>query len=72
MFCISRDEREPVAYVACEDGIVPLLRAAKPGRYHIGVFSTDAVDSGETLRPWGIGTKRPDGLVTIEADPRGT
>jgi hypothetical protein len=69
MFRISRDEQEPVAYVASEDGIVPHLRAAQPGRYHIGVISTDHVSPGDSFRRWGIGIKRADGLVTIEADP---
>jgi hypothetical protein len=70
MFCIRRDEQEPVPYVDCEEGIVPLLRAANPGRYEISVFRADSVPCGSTFRRWGIGIKRADGSVVIEADPR--
>jgi len=49
--------------------IEPVIRAEKPGRFHIDEISATPLPSGHTARGWGVAIKRPDLAVTIDPDP---
>jgi hypothetical protein len=71
VFRISRRGHDPIVDVDQAEQIEPVIRAAKPDRYHVNEISRDPLPSGHTARPWGVGIKRPNGQVVIEPDPWG-
>ena len=69
MFRISRNGQEPIFDVDTLEEIEPVIRAAKPGRYHVDEIRAGLLPSGYTSRRWGVGNKYADGAVVIERDP---
>ncbi len=69
MFRISRNEQEPIIYLAQVEAIEPAIRSSEPGRYHVDEISADPLPSGHTSRRWGVGIKPPEGSVVIKPDP---
>ncbi len=69
MYRICHDGQEPIIDVDQVAAIEPAVRSSPPGRCHMDEISRDPLPSGHTLRRWGVGIKRPDGVVTIDRDP---
>ena len=69
MFRISRNGHDPVVIVDTVEEIEPVIRRAKPGRYHIDELGAKPLPSGHTSCQWGVGIKKADGTVAIEPDP---
>ena len=69
MFRISRDGREPIVDVDQVEAVEAAIRSSAAGRYHVDEISADPLPSGHTSRRWGVGIKRPDGVVTLDRDP---
>jgi hypothetical protein len=65
MFRISNNGQEPVADVVSTRQIVPAIRECGPGRYNV-----DQTTDGHAWRPWLVVTKKPDGEIVIEYEPR--
>jgi hypothetical protein len=65
MFRISQDGQEPITDVDFEEDIERVIRAAKPGRYHVGEIRAhgDPFPSAHTSRAWGRVIHQPDGRV---------
>jgi hypothetical protein len=69
MHRISHNAQEPVIDVASAEEIAPMIKDAKPGRYHIDEIRPDRFPSGHTSRPWGQLIHEFDGSVTDEPYP---
>jgi hypothetical protein len=65
MFRISKNGQEPVADVVSTRQIVPAIRECGPGRYHV-----DELSDEHASRRWLVVTKKPDGEIVIEYEPR--
>jgi hypothetical protein len=70
MLRISGENHDEIIYLQSSELIERVLRSNEPGRYQIDEMSTKPLPSGHTVRRWGIGIKKSDGSVVIEADPR--
>jgi hypothetical protein len=60
---------EPIGTADSQEGIKREIEGRGPGRYHLDEISSDPLPSGHTSRRWGVGIKRPDGVVTLDPDP---
>jgi hypothetical protein len=60
---------EPIRTADSQEGIKRVIKDLGKGRYHVDEISSDALPSGHTSRRWGVGIKRPDGVVTLDSDP---
>ena len=60
---------EPIGTADSQEGIKRVIEGLGPGRYHIDEISSDPLPSGHTSRRWGVGIKRPDGVVALDPDP---
>jgi hypothetical protein len=69
MFSISRDGSDHIIEVDALDQVEPVIPAEKLGRYHIDEMDAKPLPSGHTARRCGVGIKKADGSVVIEADP---
>jgi len=69
IYRVSRSGQEPITDVDSVEGIEVDVRAGGPGRYHVDEISADPLSSGHTSRRWGVGIKRQDGSVELEARP---
>jgi hypothetical protein len=68
VFRISRRGQEPIVDVEFEEDIEPVIRTAKPGRYHVDEIRAhgDPFPSGHTSRAWGKVIHQPDGRVALK------
>jgi hypothetical protein len=57
---------EPIGTAASQEGIKRVIEGFGPARYHVDEICSAPLLSGHTSRRWGVGIKRPDGVVTIE------
>jgi hypothetical protein len=69
MFRISSGMDWPIVEVESAAEIMPAIRAALPGWYHIDEITTKPLPFHRTARRWGIVIKRGDGSVVIGRDP---
>jgi hypothetical protein len=69
IYRISRSGHKPIVDVQSPDGIESVIRAEKPGTFHIDEISSDPLPIGHTSRRWGTAIKHPDGTVAVEPDP---
>jgi hypothetical protein len=67
MFRISVNGK-PVVDVDTEEQIEPIVRAGKPGRYHVDEIrpNHDLFPSGHSSRPWGTVTLELDGRIAVK------
>jgi hypothetical protein len=69
IYRISQPGRDSMTDVDSVEEIEGVIRAGKPGRYHVDEISSDPLPSGHTSRRWRTAIKRPDGQCTLEPDP---
>jgi hypothetical protein len=60
---------EPIRTADSQEGITRVIKDLGPGRYHVDEISSDPLPSGHTSRRWGVGIKRPDGMVVLDPIP---
>jgi hypothetical protein len=69
MYRISRNGQEPIIDVDQIEASERASRPSKPCRHHVDEISAEPLPSGHNSRRWGVGIKRADGSVALEADP---
>jgi hypothetical protein len=60
---------DPIGTADSQESIKGSIERLGPGRYHVDEISSDPLPSGHTSRRCEFGIMRPDGVVTIDADP---
>ena len=66
---VNNFDGEPIGAALSVHSLAELLEDVSPSRYHIDEIGHDLLPSGHTSRRWGVGTKHPDGTVTLDPDP---
>jgi hypothetical protein len=69
IYRVSPSGLGPIIDVGSPYQIESVVRAGKPGRYHIDEIASEPLPSGHTSRRWGTATRHADGTVAIEPDP---
>jgi hypothetical protein len=69
IYRISRPGHKPIVDVGSAEAIEGVVRAEKPGTFHVDEIASDPLPSGHTARRWGTAIKHPDGTVAVEPDP---
>jgi hypothetical protein len=70
MFRVSKGTHGPVVNVNTVKQVEPAVGRAAPGHYHVDEITRDPVPCGHRSRRGGLATKRDDGSVMLERDPR--
>jgi hypothetical protein len=70
MFRISKIGQVAVADVVSYRQIVPAIREAGPGCYHVDQMNGDTVPFGHASRRWAVVTNKPNGAIVIEYEPQ--